>query len=177
MAVAGLEGLVEGCGFYLVFTGIVRQDRVFIRFIRAIEGLGGRLLHVDEEARSVRANVPAGKLGLLVELAEVYLVGHSVEVKASCRSSDPVGLLESLKKAGHKILGSPKGRYTAYGLTPSGRIVEIEVDQEKGRVKLKIGRKLLGKPRSAPPPGLFVLTLDEAGDALRELASLVGRRQ
>lgn len=176
MAVAGLEGLVEGCGSYLVFTGVVRQDRVLIRFVRAVEGLGGRVLHVDEEARSVRANVPAGRIGLLSELAEAYLAGHSVEVKASCRSGDPGRLIESLKGAGCRILAGPGGRYTAYGLTPSGRIVEVEVDRASGRVKLKIGRRLTGKPRSAPPPGLFLLTLEEAREALGELASLVGRR-
>ena len=169
-----LEGVVSGCGLYLVFAGVVRQDRVMIRFVRALEGAGAQVFHVDEESRVVKANVPASSLEALEELAKAYLEGYGVEVKASCRLADPEGLSERLREAGFRAFRGG-GVTVAYGVY-SGRMVEVEVAPGRGGVRVKVGRRTSARPRSPPPPGLFVLSMPEAREALGVLKALLGVR-
>jgi len=170
-----LGGVVEGCGFYLVFSGVVRQDRVLLRFVRALGGAGAQVFYVDEESRVVRANVPASALQVLGDLVEGYVAGFSVEVKASCRLVDSEGLVERLRGAGFRAFRGGKGVTVAYGVY-SGRLVEVEVDPGRGRVRVKVGRRTSARPGSPPPPGMFLLDLREAGEALGVLRGMLGVR-
>ncbi len=168
-----LGGVVAGCGFYLVLSGVVRQDRVMIRLVRALEGVGANVFFVDEESRVVKANVPASAISVLRDLVDGYLDGVGVEVKASCRLVDAGGVAERLKSAGFRAFRGGRGVTVAYGVY-SGRIIEVEVDHGKNRLRVKVGRRTSARPRSPPPPGLFILGVGEAGEALKVLRGLLG---
>jgi len=150
------------CSVYLVLTAYVRHDRVLLRALRAIESLGGRVIHVDEESRRVVGVIPARSMEGVAGFISEYASGYTINVKASCQPESLAGVEERLKALGRRVRGGP---HTFY-VTVNGRVVEVNF-RGGGRVDVKIGsRSSLTTPI---PPSVFNLTLDDVRAALEDL--------
>ncbi len=165
-----------GCSVYAVAALYVRPDRLITRAMRLVESLGGVVLDVDEENRVVRANLSGQALRELSQAAKDLLAASGIEVKVTCRLN--MSLADSAKhllSRGFKLEKSDE-RVVGYGVV-EGRYVEVEVTAD-GKAKLKIGRRTpFAKSKrvtSKLPPGLFLMSLDEAVEAVGEALRVAG---
>jgi len=162
--------VVSGCSRYIVASMRVRLDRPLPRAVRILEGAKARLDYVDEEQRRITADIPASRVGVLDELAD-YCEYLSLEVKASCRlRGDPRGLVETLRDMGFERV--PGGSAVVLVGRWAGRAVEVEI--RAGRVRVKVGARVTGKPRPPLPPSVFLVAPEELGEALEALNGLLG---
>ncbi len=159
------------CRRYLVVTGYVDHSKLFTRAYRLLSELSSTQIRVFEEARRITALIDADKFTSLSRLCRDHLSICMVEVKASCKLSNPNRLVDLLKKQGFTLLRGTK-TIMAYGVV-SGRIVEVEV--ASGGVKLKVGSRVSGDRVKPPVPGsLFSLDINEATQALEHLSMVLG---
>jgi len=159
---AELRDLAMTCRVYLVLTAYVRHDRVLLRALRAIESLGGRVIHIDEESRRIVGVIPARSMEEVAGFISEYASGYTINVKASCQLESLACVEERLKALGRRVRGGP---HTLY-VTVNGRVVEVNF-RGGGRVDVKIGSR--GSLTTPIPPSVFNLTLDDAIAALGDL--------
>ncbi|GBF09018.1 hypothetical protein apy_07430 [Aeropyrum pernix] len=152
-------GCAKGCSWYVVGSVYVRPDRVFSRLVKALEDEGALLHYVDEVERRIVFKIGFRGLAKLAGLIALSSRAVSLELKASCRIASWAEALECIMDK-YRVFKRDResGTVVAYGVV-GGRIVEAEV--KGSRLHLKIGRRFGGSLRSAPPQGLFRLSLEE----------------
>lgn len=158
----------HGCGVYMIAIAHIPSGKSLVGAVKLVGDIGARIVDVDEEARRIVLNMSVDKLGLLKELCNRYQASCSLEVKASCRWAPEKCVLKNMRfrvvKSGSTIVYY--GRF-------KDRIVEVEI--LGSRSKIKIGKKTGSRVISLPvPPGMFILSLDEAAEAARDLAEFIG---
>ena len=159
------------CSFYVVVTGYVRPDRLFVKAVNELGGLG-LIASINEELRRIVVDVPLRKLSAVKDIAVRYFSGASAYVKASCRIKSKEKLLELLKTMGFRIVKHDE-RVMAYGVV-SGRIVEVEVLKELARIK--VGRRTIARIVSLPvPASMFQEGLESILNSVDEVKNVVER--
>lgn len=154
------------CRGYLVVQAYVPLDASLPRAVRLVEEIrGSRIVSVNEEARRLVANIPAGRARRLLELCNSILYNCLIEVKFTCRAV----CLKALASRGFRVAGN-----IGYGVV-DGRIVEVE-EVAGGRVRIKIGRRTTGsRPPTPVPPSMFTLGPGEAAEVLGEARGVLDR--
>ncbi len=156
------------CGIYIVVLLHVPQGKSLVGAVKLAGDIGARIVDVDEETRRMVLNISADKLDVLRELCDRYQASCSLEVKASCRWAPEKCILKKMKFSVVK-----SGSATVYYGRFNDRIVEVEISGS--RSKIKIGKRTGSRVISLPiPPGMFILNIDEAGEASRDLAEFIG---
>ncbi len=153
------------CNIYLIVSLYVREDKVLLRAVRGFEGLGGRVVFIDEVLRRVIVNIKASAIDGVDRILSEYASSYSINVKASC-------LVESLSVIEDRIKGLRWVRVGAnvYYVSIGGRVVEVQFRGGR-RVDVKIGlRSSLVTPI---PPSVFNLDLTGAREALTELPGVL----
>lgn len=163
-----MAGGLGNCGLYLLVSLRVRPDKPFPGAVRVLEKAGARLNYVDEEQRGVSALVPVSKLDTLAELGREYAEYVSVSVKASCRG-EPGVVRGKLRALG--FIWISRGHVEILLGSYEGRAVEVEI--AGGRVRVKAGVRVSGRPRPPVPPSLFTLQLEDVGDAIDTINKLI----
>lgn len=157
------------CGHYAVTLAYVSEKYPFVRAVRRIREAGARVEYIDEAGRRIVANIPASRIvKLILELGESgALSSVSFEVKSSCRHTVDLKVLgKALRDMGF-VPSSQAGDRRVYVGRHKGRVVEVEVD--RSRVRVKVGRISTGRPRPPVPPALFLLDAGEVGEAFSVL--------
>ena len=159
----------HGCGIYMIMLLHIPSSKSLVGAVKHARDIGARIVDVDEESRRIVLNISADRLDLLGELCDRYQASCSLEVKASCRWAPEKCVLKNMK---FRIVKS--GSATVYYGRFKDRIVEVEISSS--RSKIKIGKRTSSSVISLPiPPGMFILSLEEASEVSRDLAEFIDR--
>ncbi len=168
-----MAGRIGKCGYYVIMLAYVDEMYPFVRLVRRLEEAGARLEYMDEVERRIVADIPASIVNNLMEglLKEKALASIAFEVKSSCRHNVDVKVLKKILKDLGFIVSSKSSNREVYIGKYKNRAIEVEA--ENTRVRIKIGRMTMGKPRPPIPPSLFLLEPGEVNDAYSVLEDFV----
>ncbi len=151
--------------------------------VQEIKNCRGRILSLNEESRRIVFVTTRKSLASTICRRLIEELGTTrIELSIKCKLSDrrkAKKLINILKELGFKKYTGTSGNNYFVGILCS-RIVVIEIELEKTRLRLKPGKHTSGKRIISPPlPSQLELDLDDLDKAyeecLRELAELPKR--